>query len=134
MKENRGLFWLASYCYDKHYHGKQLREEMVCFILYLTIHHRGKSEQEMKQEPKSETMEGYYLLACSQAHTATHTSQGSSVPQWPGPSRINHQSRECPVGLPIGQSDGGAFSVEGPFSEMTLDCVKLTHTHQNQLS
>jgi hypothetical protein len=38
----------ASYCCDKHHDQKQLGEQG--FILMLTVHHEGKSRQELKEE------------------------------------------------------------------------------------
>lgn len=52
---------------------------------------------------------------------ATYASQGSSVPPtWPGASRINHQSRKCHVGLPVGQSDGGPLTVSNWHTHTTV--------------
>lgn len=52
--------------------------------------------------------------------------QGWYRTQWPEPSHINHQSRQCPTDMPTDQSDGSSSLVEGPSSLRTLVCVQLT--------
>lgn len=47
-------------------------------------------------------------------------------PQWAGSSHVKQEQGNTPTDLLISQSDGGIFSVEVFFSQITLACVKLT--------
>lgn len=55
----------------------------------------------------------------SLGHDTTHSGQGPSF-------HINHQSRLSLTDMNTGQPDQRKSSFEVPFSQMTLDCVRLT--------
>ena len=89
---NRGLRMYHSWgvnCCGYNDDKMQIGEERVCFTLqfHITVHHWGKSEQELKAETwRQELMEECCLLACSAWLLRT------TPPQWAGPSLVSHQS------------------------------------------
>lgn len=60
------------------------------------------------------------------------TAQRQHRPQQAGPFYINHQLREGLQRLATGQSDGDIFSIESPFYQMALACIKLTQDETSQ--
>lgn len=53
------------------------------------------------------------------------TQHRTTSPQWPEPSHINYQSRQCAPGVPTGQCDVGVFKLRVLSSQMALPCVRL---------
>lgn len=66
-------------------------------------------------------------------HTIQDCLSSVALPQWAGPSHINHKSGKCLIDLPTARSGGGIFSAKLPSSQMTLSCVRLTK-HSSVLS
>lgn len=100
-----------------------------------TLHHRGKSRQELKQGRKmergteAEAVEGCYFLACSLPQLVLVYHPGPPAiawprPQWAGPFHTNHHSKKMSF------LTGGIFSIDVPSSQVTLACIKLIKTRQ----
>lgn len=59
---------------------------------------------------------------------------GEAWSQWARPSHKNHSSRNCPLGLPVAQSDGGMFSSEVTSSQMSLGLCQVDKNQPAQPS
>lgn len=82
------------------------------------------STEEQRQKPWRNTLAGPITGLRS---IASFTSSRFTCPRVePGPFHNNQQSTKCHTDLSTGQSGGGNFSIEGPFSQVTVVCVKST--------
>ena len=108
------------------------------FILHLqvTVHHRGKSGQELKQEQRQEARREaadwwapmLSLSICSHFSIPPRTTcPGMAPPTEAGPSHLNQQWRKCPTDMPGGQSDGGTSSGEVASFPVTSLCEADKH-------
>ena len=85
-------------------------------------------------------MEEGYLLACSpMAYSVTFLTEPRTAclawlhPLWLDPLTATINQENTSRDLPMGQCKGDdIFSVEGPFFQISLSCVKMTKTKQNK--
>ena len=97
------------------------------------FHHIAHHPEKTEQDPGGRSwcrghggvlLIGLLPMACSACFVIEPrtTSPGMAPPTVVWVSAINHQSRK----YSIGQSFEGIFSIEGPFSKMSLACATLT--------
>lgn len=79
----------------KHGDQKQTGEERVSFNLQLTVLHKRKSAQELRQdwsiEQEGKLLTSFFLQVYSTGFSILPRS--GNTPQWAGPTHVNHQSR-----------------------------------------
>lgn len=113
-------FCLFFYCCDKDHVQKQL-EERVHFILQLA-----ESITEGRQNTNSRDMKECCLLVCLVCFL-THSRQ-DLTPR----GRTAHSGLGPSTSVATGQCNGGVFSIEIPFSQMALACIKWKQDETSQ--
>lgn len=115
---------------DQKRHGG-MEGEKGLFGSQVIVHHLGKVPWHKLKSLEAETTKESYLLAYSpttQAHLPRNGIKHSG--QGPPKSVINQENAS--TDMYAGKSSKGSFSVEVPFSQITLVCVKLTKTYPAQ--
>lgn len=111
---------------QKHHGGMEWGERFIWLTGYI-VHHLGKVPRQKLKSLEAETTKESYLLAYSPI-TRAHLPRNGIKHSGQGPSKSIINQENASTDMYTGKSYKGSFSVEAPFSQITLVCFKLTKT------